>query len=179
MNYQNSFPSGQPVRDLQYMLDILSTRYPSLPAVLPDGIFGERTLEAVMLFQRDFFPPVTGVVDSGTWNAILAKYRETQFQSGPPDLLSVFPHGQFTIEEGDAPGQLRLIQTMFSDLARVLSNFQPDTGDGSHTGTTVENTRTLQRIAGLPETGAIDRATWAFLARLDHLFVTRPSADRQ
>lgn len=179
MNYQDAFPSGQPVRDLQYMLDILSQRYPGLPAVLPDGIFGEQTLEAVMLFQRDFHPPVTGRVDGGTWNAIAEKYREAQVQSGPPGLLSVLPHGEFSIEEGDTPEQTRLIQAMFSSLARVLSNFRDDPGDGSHTGATVENTKALQRVAGLPETGSIDRPTWAFLTRLYHLFVTRPSAGRQ
>ena len=51
---------GQPVRSLQTMLRELSFLYDFLPRLTPDGIFGERTLEAVMLFQREFFPPVTG-----------------------------------------------------------------------------------------------------------------------
>ena len=49
---------GQPVRSLQTMLRTISFAYPFLPRLTPDGIFGERTLEAVMLFQREFFPPV-------------------------------------------------------------------------------------------------------------------------
>ena len=43
---------GQPVRSLQTMLRTISFAYPFLPRLTPDGIFGERTLEAVMLFQR-------------------------------------------------------------------------------------------------------------------------------
>ena len=40
---------GQPVRSLQTMLRTISFAYPFLPRLTPDGIFGERTLEAVML----------------------------------------------------------------------------------------------------------------------------------
>ena len=47
---------GQSVRSLQTMLRELSFVYDFLPRLTPDGIFGERTLEAVMLFQRSFSP---------------------------------------------------------------------------------------------------------------------------
>ena len=65
---------GQPVRSLQTMLRTISFAYPFLPRLTPDGIFGERTLEAVMLFQREFFPPVTGQVNQATWDAIVSLY---------------------------------------------------------------------------------------------------------
>ncbi len=42
---------SNPVRNLQYMLWRLSTRYPFLPQLAMDGLFGEETLEAVMLFS--------------------------------------------------------------------------------------------------------------------------------
>ena len=61
---------AQPIRSLQYMLNRLSLRYDFLPALVPDGVFGERTLEAVMLFQRELLRPVTGVVDRRTWDEI-------------------------------------------------------------------------------------------------------------
>lgn len=175
VNEQDFFSPGRPVRDLQHMLDMLSQFYPALLPVLPDGIFGEQTLEAVMLFQRDFYPPVTGVVDRGTWNAIREQYQQLLWENGPPDRLSVFPNGGFVIQPGDSPEQIRLIQTMLSSLARVLSNFRSDPPQGSHNPTTVENIKALQRLAGLPDNGVIDRPTWAYLSRLYHLFVTRPS----
>ena len=43
---------SNPVRNLQYMLWRLATRYPFLPKLAMDGLFGEETLEAVMLFQQ-------------------------------------------------------------------------------------------------------------------------------
>ena len=61
---------SNPVRSLQYMLRRLAGRYDFLPQLALDGIFGERTLEAVMLFQREFHLPVTGVVDEETWQRI-------------------------------------------------------------------------------------------------------------
>ena len=60
------------------MLNRLSLRYDFLPALVPDGVFGERTLEAVMLFQRELHPPVTGVVDRETWQAILDEWLDLE-----------------------------------------------------------------------------------------------------
>ena len=66
---------SNPVQNLQYMLRRLGTRYSFLPQLATDGLFGEETLEAVMLFQRELAPPVTGVVDFPTWYKISQIYR--------------------------------------------------------------------------------------------------------
>ena len=42
---------GRPVRSLQTMLRAISFQYPAIPRLIPDGVFGERTLEAVMVFH--------------------------------------------------------------------------------------------------------------------------------
>ncbi len=47
--------TGQPVRSLQTMLNQLAIHDPKLLRLAVDGVFGERTLEAVMLFQRGLF----------------------------------------------------------------------------------------------------------------------------
>ena len=75
---------GRPVRSLQTMLRALSYVYPFLPRVTPDGVFGEATLEAVMLLQREFFPPVTGRVNLATWEGITALYRRAERASRSP-----------------------------------------------------------------------------------------------
>ena len=51
---------GRPVKSLQAMLRQISYVYPVIPRLVPDGLFGEETLEAVMIFQREFRLPVTG-----------------------------------------------------------------------------------------------------------------------
>lgn len=63
--------SGNDVRLMQGFLNELRIRYPSLPSVTVDGIFGPLTENAVMTFQR-----ITGLVPDGiigpiTWYAII------------------------------------------------------------------------------------------------------------
>ena len=68
----------RPVWGLQYMLARLAEKYPFLPKLTPDGVFGERTLEAVMLFQRELLRPVTGVVDRKTWDEISRAWSQLE-----------------------------------------------------------------------------------------------------
>ena len=67
---------SKPVSSLQYMLNQLSQTYRFLPQLVPDGVYGERTLEAVMRFQREAGLPVTGTVDQATWDAIRSSWLE-------------------------------------------------------------------------------------------------------
>ncbi len=62
--------SGQKVRQLQEQLNYIGDFYSAIPYVVPDGIYGERTAEAVRTFQRIFDMPQTGVVDFSTWYRI-------------------------------------------------------------------------------------------------------------
>lgn len=62
--------SGDKVRQLQEQLQRIARAYPAIPSITPDGIYGERTKEAVQKFQSVFGLPATGVVDYPTWYKI-------------------------------------------------------------------------------------------------------------
>ena len=62
--------SGQKVRQLQEQLNLIGDYYTAIPALTVDGIYGERTAEAVRQFQRINNMPQTGVVDFPTWYRI-------------------------------------------------------------------------------------------------------------
>lgn len=62
--------SGQKVLQLQEQLNRIARNYPAIPTVTADGIYGERTAEAVKTFQRIFSLPQTGETDYPTWYAI-------------------------------------------------------------------------------------------------------------
>lgn len=66
--------SGQKVRQLQEQLNIIGDYYNAIPALSTDGIYGERTAEAVREFQRINNMPQTGVVDFPTWYRISDRY---------------------------------------------------------------------------------------------------------
>lgn len=65
---------GEKVRQLQEQLNAIAESYPALPTISVDGIYGERTKEAVRDFQEVFGLPVTGIVDYSTWYKIQEIY---------------------------------------------------------------------------------------------------------
>ena len=66
--------SGQKVRQLQEQINLIGDYYTAIPALTVDGIYGERTAEAVRQFQRINNMPQTGVVDFPTWYRISDRY---------------------------------------------------------------------------------------------------------
>ena len=66
---------GQPIRSLQTMLRILAEDDPTLPTVIPDGIYGPETVTAVSSFQRRNGLSVSGKTDKETWDAIVKAYE--------------------------------------------------------------------------------------------------------
>ena len=92
---------SKPVSSLQYMLRQLSKAYRSLPQLAVDGVFGERTLEAVMRFQREAGLPVTGVVDQATWNAIRDAWLSQQPKTSYSRATRIFPSEGIQVHEGE------------------------------------------------------------------------------
>jgi len=66
--------TGEKVRQLQYMLSVLSAYIPEIPPVNIDGIFGQVTRSAVLAAQRRFRLPETGVVGEATWDEIYDQF---------------------------------------------------------------------------------------------------------
>lgn len=163
---------GNPIYSLQTMLRALSYRYPSIPRVIPTGEFGEDTLEAVMVFQREFHPPITGVVDHGTWEAIVNMYRTVQFLHGAPPQLRIWPDRGMTVKPEEAAPQVHVLQGMYTALSGLLENIEANESTGVLDEATVRNTRAIQRLGGLPETGHMDRATLEMVNRLYHTFLS-------
>ena len=62
---------GQPIRSLQTMLRVIAEDDSRLPTVVPDGLYGQSTLQAVSAFQRLYGLPVTGIADRITWERIV------------------------------------------------------------------------------------------------------------
>ena len=65
---------GAKVRQIQEQLNTIAKFYPALPSIAADGIYGEKTKEAVRRFQNVFGLPATGIVDYPTWYEIQEIY---------------------------------------------------------------------------------------------------------
>lgn len=164
---------AQPVRGLQYMLRQLAQRYPKLPELAVDGVFGEKTLEAVMRLQRELQLPVTGIVDRATWNAIRDGWLALEGEQTAPRPLRAFPGERSNIKPGEEQGFLGVPQAMFQMLGRYFTGIAPHSVDAIHSPASVDNVRWLQRASGRPETGILDRQTWDMLSRLYEAFVVK------
>ena len=87
--------SGDKVRQLQYMLAVMSSYIPGIPPVAVDGIYGPATRAAVLASQRRFGLPETGVVDARTWDEIYDQYsgiENTSLRS-----KEIFPQNRATV----------------------------------------------------------------------------------
>lgn len=62
--------SGQKVQQLQEQLNRIARNYPAIPTITADGVYGQRTADAVRTFQQIFSLPQTGDTDYATWYAI-------------------------------------------------------------------------------------------------------------
>lgn len=67
--------SGENVKLMQTYLNAISARYPNIPPVSEDGIFGGDTEDAVLAFQRAVRLNPTGVIDVSTWERIVELYN--------------------------------------------------------------------------------------------------------
>lgn len=66
--------TGDKVRQLQYMLSVLSSYIQSIPPVTVDGVYGQATRAAVLAFQRRYQLPETGTVGQTTWDTLYDQY---------------------------------------------------------------------------------------------------------
>lgn len=66
---------GESVRLIQTWLDAINSKYPFIPAVTVDGIFGDRTRDSVMIFQRWVGLVDDGIVGKLTWDKLYEVYR--------------------------------------------------------------------------------------------------------
>ena len=161
------------IKSLQYMLNRLARDYKALIPVTVDGRFGAETLEAVMLFQRELHPPVTGMVDEDPWNDIRERWILLERKLAEPRPVRLFPGQEARVYPGNEQEFLIIPQAMLRILARYFDGITADQADGLHGPASVANTRWLQRAAGLEESGIMDRQTWELLGRLYEMFVVK------
>ena len=156
---------GQPVRSLQTMLRVIAEDDPSLPTVIPDGIYGPSTMIAVTAFQRREGIPVTGITDENTWDQIVAAYEPALIRVGKAEPIEILLEPGQVILIGESSPYIYLLQGMLAQLSKDHSDIQLPGMTGILDFDTSEALRGFQILSGLPNTGTLDRVTWKNLVR--------------
>lgn len=153
----------QPVRSLQTMLRVLAEDDNTLPTVVPDGIYGPTTMQAVSTFQRKYGLPVTGIVNQQTWNELVNIYEPALIRIGKAQPIEIiFEPGQ-VFRKGDSSPYIYLLQAMLTQLSNDHITIERPGNSGVIDNPTSLSLQGFQKLAGLEETGELDRITWKHL----------------
>ncbi len=153
---------AQPVRSLQTMLRVLAKDDPRSPFVIPDGIYGPDTMNAVSSFQRRNGLNSTGITDQQTWDRIVDAYEQALIRIGKAQYIEILINPGEIFREGDSDPYIYLAQAMLSHLAENADWNAPEVS-GTFDRQTAENLLRFQKASGLDETGELDRITWKHL----------------
>ena len=155
----------QPVRSLQTMLRVIAEDDPSLPIVIPDGIYGPTTMIAVTAFQRREGIPVTGITDQNTWDQIVAAYEPALVRVGKAEPIEILLEPGQVILVGESNPYVYLMQGMLAQLSKNYVEILLPGHSGVLDAGTSDSLKGFQSLAGLPPTGTLDRITWKNLVR--------------
>ena len=155
----------QPVRSLQTMLRVLSEDDRSLPTVVPDGIYGPTTMQAVSAFQRRVGLPVTGVTDQPTWDAIVVAYEPALIRIDKAEPIEIIMDPGQVYRLGDTSPYIFLLQSILIQMSAAHTAIEQPEHNGVLDALTVRSISQFQLLSGLPVTGELDKITWKHLVK--------------
>ena len=143
--------TGEHVRQIQRCLNNIGKRYPSIPQLTDDGIFGNGTQNAVIAFQRLFGLSADGVVGPTTWNRLMAECAAIPSYPGTP--LRVGSRGE----------AVRQVQHCLNNLSGRYPSIPRLTEDGIFGNGTMAAVAAFQLLFALTSDGVVGPATWSRL----------------
>ena len=155
---------NQPIRSLQTMLRTIAQLRPSQRNLIPDGLYGPQTAQAVRSFQKRAGLPQTGAVDLDTWEAIVAEYELLRVEVLPAQPIQINLNTGQVLRRGEQGHKLALAQIMLSVLAQLARGIPKPELTGILDFETEQAVLAFQLQAGLRPTGEIDKQTWKALA---------------
>lgn len=153
---------GSETAAVQYYLSYLArTFYPSIPVIVPDGIFGPDTTSAVRAFQRTFGLSVDGIVGPATWGTLEKQFEIAYDDNNPNSYFGAYPG--IVLREGSRGLRVQQMQFYLLSLHYSYSDIPRIRADGIYGPNTTAAVRAFQRTFGLAADGAVGLITWTEL----------------
>lgn len=156
---------GQPVRSLQTMLRVIFSTQDNIPILVPDGIYGASTMEAVSVFQRQESLPVTGIVNQETWDRIYERYDIAITETGSAESIEILLEPGQIIKKNEHSPYVYLAQSILTQLSQDHPIITKPTHSGVLDQETSASVLAFQSLSNLQPTGELDRLTWKHLAK--------------
>lgn len=161
----NSSFVEQPIRSLQTMLRVISEDDRRIPTVVPDGIYGPTTMNAISAVQRKEGLPVTGIANQDTWEVVAALYESALVRVGKAEPIEILLEPGQILRSGDSSPYVHLAQAMLAQLSHNHTTILPPSNSGVMDEETVSAITEFQILASLPPSGELNRETWKNLSR--------------
>ncbi len=155
----------QPIRSLQTMLRVIAEDDPTLPTVVPDGIYGPTTMTAVTAFQRQYGLPITGITDQETWEKIVEIYDIAYIRVNKAEPIEIVMDPGEVFRLGESNAYIYLLQSILTQLSSDNPTISRPVHNGVLDNATSDALAAFQFLTGLPPTGELDKITWKYLVK--------------
>ena len=160
----NDTENREYIKQLQSYLYCVSLTDPSIPRVVPDGIYGTATRNAVAAYQRSRGRPVTGDADETTWESIKYDCELIRLKNLAPEPHHVFPGASYVVYRGEKSKTVSFIQLVLSALGSEYDFGGQIAVTGVYSERNAEAVEKLQTVHGIKKTGNVDLQTWNCIA---------------
>lgn len=133
-----------------------------------NGIYDDKTRDAVMALQKEAGLPVNGIYDYETYAYLKERFDQTLFAD-----VGIYPFPStkgYILKSGDVGDLVSIVQIMLSSV-RLYYDLPHVPMNGRFDMATESVVREFQRISKLSESGALDGKTWGRLAEAYNLSV--------
>ena len=157
--------SGEYVRIIQYIINVIAQNNPAIPAVSEDGIFGEATRNAVIAFQRNYSLTPDGIVGENTWNTMFNVYRGI-ISSLPEYVLpsGVVPFPGSVLTLGVEGRGVSTLQEYLNEIAAVYPQVPTVEVTDVFSSDTERAVRAFQELFGYDPNGIVGVIVWDAIA---------------
>lgn len=159
--------TGDGVRVVQYLLRYVAVFDNRIPLIDIDGIYGQRTANAVSAFQELYGLNANGEMNESTYSQLYDVYRG-YINSLPNSQFvgTARPYPGFPITEGQSNEYVTALQTYLALIAETYPEIPKISVDGVFGTATREAVTAYQRRFGLSPDGVVGLRTWESIGSL-------------
>lgn len=152
--------TGDGVKVLQYYLSVASRFVSAVPPVAIDGVFGQKTKDAVTAFQRQYGLVQDGIVGRNTWNQLYRLVKGVGAAVPLFDLAEPVDFDGVLLRRGSRGERVGLLQEYLTVIARYDADI-PAIPVTSYFGDQTYNAVIrFQQEYGLTPDGIVGKNTW-------------------